>query len=95
MPANLVAPGAAEDLPATRTALPTALRLTHGPRLAAWCTGPHYVAAYPVGNDARHTVEVGSARLRTVSPLQEKEGLSRRIDASVLPAPRATYTRTP
>ncbi|MET9354561.1 hypothetical protein ABZY14_16480 [Streptomyces sp. NPDC006617] len=88
---NLVAPGAAADLPAARGTLPAVLRFTHGPRLAALARDPYYVAAYPVGRDAHRTVDSASAGLRIVSPFEERQAFSRRIDASVLPALRATY----
>ncbi|WP_308401264.1 SCO7460 family lipoprotein [Streptomyces sp. AC512_CC834] len=88
---NFAAPGTAEDLPAAKSALPTVVRFTHGPRLAALAHRPYYVAAFPVGDDAGHTVDAGSARLRIVSPFEERQAFSRRVDASVLPALRATY----
>ncbi|MFF9100612.1 SCO7460 family lipoprotein [Streptomyces rubrogriseus] len=88
---NFAAPGTAEGLPAAQRTLPTVLRLTHGPRLAALADKAYYVAAYPVGEDAGHTVDTASARLRIVSPFEERQAFSRRIDASVRPALRATY----
>ncbi|MGV9912601.1 SCO7460 family lipoprotein [Streptomyces tendae] len=88
---DFAAPGAVEDLPAPKSGLPTVLRLTHGPRLAALSDEAYYVAAYPVGGDAGRTVDAASARLRIVSPFEERQAFSRRIDASVLPALRETY----
>ncbi|MFK4540911.1 hypothetical protein RKD29_000507 [Streptomyces tendae] len=88
---DFAAPGTAEGLPAPKSGLPTVLRLTHGPRLAALAGEAYYVAAYPVGDDAGRTVDAASARLRIVSPFEERQAFSRRIDASVLPALRETY----
>ncbi|MFA3875540.1 SCO7460 family lipoprotein [Streptomyces sp. MMCC 100] len=88
---NVAAPGTADGLPAAKSALPAVLRFTHGPRLAALAGRPYYVAAYPVGDDAGRTVDAASAGLRIVSPFEERQAFSRRIDASVLPALRATY----
>ncbi|MDU0252132.1 hypothetical protein RVN83_02245 [Streptomyces sp. PU10] len=88
---NVAAPGTADDLPAAKSTLPTVLRFTHGPRRAALAGRPYYVAAYPVGDDPGRTVDVASVRLRIVSPFEERQAFSRRIDASVLPQLRATY----
>ncbi|MFB7652820.1 MULTISPECIES: SCO7460 family lipoprotein [unclassified Streptomyces] len=88
---NFAAPGTAGDLPAAKSALPTVPRFTHGPRLAALASDAYYVATYEVGSDAARTVDVASARLRIVSPLEERQEFSRRIDAAVLPLLRARY----
>ncbi|MFJ6071189.1 SCO7460 family lipoprotein [Streptomyces sp. NPDC093065] len=88
---DIAAPGTARDLPAAKSTLPAVLRFTHGPRLAALAHDPYYVASYPVGRDADRTVDTASAGLRIVSPFEERQAFSRRIDASVLSALRATY----
>ncbi|MFD8453311.1 SCO7460 family lipoprotein [Streptomyces coelicoflavus] len=88
---NLAAPGAADGLPEAKSTLPTVVRFTHGPRLAALAHDPYYVAAYLVGRDEDRTVDAAAAGLRIVSPFEERQAFSRRIDASVLPALRETY----
>ncbi|MYU26469.1 hypothetical protein GTY84_32910 [Streptomyces sp. SID8352] len=88
---SVTTPARAGKLPAAGSDRPTALRLTHGPRLAALSAQPYYVVDFPVGDDAEHTVDAARPQMRIVEPFERREEFSQRIDASVLPLLRGTY----
>lgn len=88
---RFAAPDTARRLPTPKHDRPTALRLSDRRRLAALAKKPYYVVSYPLAQDGGPQVDVSSARMRIVSPLQVRQAFSRRVEAAVLPKLRAIY----
>lgn len=90
---SLAAPATAARLPSAEADLPTALRLAHGPRLAALSKKPYYEATYRVTGADGGDVDLTSPSLRRVLPFEERQAFGREASASALPVLRRTYPR--